>query len=250
VRFSLQAVRTLIDAGFVTSEREWQRIFDKFTANVNFFQRGGAEDVGLILRYLHDRYETLVSTEASIEAYSNFYLQFLSKLTDLNIGGLAAPDGTTLAHYTLARQLKIIEDQGSAMMDQVKNAQAILIKARKPMPCMQLSQTMLKVLNADNAFWSDIVTRPEVEKNIKIFLKRFVDCAQRHYVDYGPDSASLVSLEGGFAFLFDENSIGYQVVNSFSATVLKLEERGLFLRGNRYGPYRQVYVYYDEYLER
>ncbi|MGI3213448.1 hypothetical protein ACROSR_20440 [Roseovarius tibetensis] len=250
VLFSLQAVRALIDAGFVASDREWQRIFDKFTANVGFFQRGGAEDVGLILRYLHERYEILAGTDASIDAYSDFYLRFLSQLAELKIGGLAAPDGTTLAQYTVGRQRQIIGEQGVAVLDEVMNAQAILIEQQNPAPCMQLSQAMLVELNADEAFWSDIASRPEAEKSIKVFFKRFVDCAQRHYVDNGPDSASLGLLKDGFAFLFETDSFGEQVVTAFYAAVLKLEERGLFLRQNRSGQFRQVYVYYDEYLER
>jgi hypothetical protein len=250
VLFSLQAVRALIDAGFVASEREWQRIFDKFTANVDFFQRGGAEDVGLILRYLHERYEILARTDASIDAYSDFYLRFLSQLSELKIDGLAAPDGTNLAQYTLGRQRQIISEQGVAVLDEVMNAQAILIERRNALPCIQLSQAMLVELNADAEFWSDIDTRSETEKSIKVFLKRFVDCAQRHFVDNGPDSASLGLLEDGFAFLFATDSFGEQVVLDFSSAVQKLEERGVFLRRNRGGPFRQVYVYYDEYLER
>ena len=250
VLFSLQAVRTLIDAGFVASDREWQRIFDKFTANVGFFQRGGAEDVGLILRYLHERYEILAGTDASIDAYSDFYLRFLSQLAGLEIDGLASPDGTTLAQYTLGRQRQIIGEQGGAVLDEVMNTQAIYIEQKNPTPCMQLSHAMLVELNSDEAFWSDIGTRPEVESSLKVFLKRFVNCAQRHYVDNGPDSASLGLLKDGFAFLFTTDSFGEQVVTAFSVTVLKLEERGLFLRQNRSGPFPQVYVYHDEYLER
>lgn len=250
VLFSLQAVRTLIDAGFVSSEREWQRIFDKFTANVDFFQRGGAEDVGLILRYLHERYATLARTDASIEAYSNFYLRFLSQLSELEIDGLAAPDGTNLAQYTLGRQREIINEQGVVVFDEVMNTQAILIEQRNALPCIQLSQAMLVELNADSVVWTEIESQPNTEKSIKIFLKRFVDCAQRHFVDNGPDSASLGLLEDGFAFLFMTDGIGEQVVSDFSSVVQQLEERGVFLRRNRGGPYRQVYVYYDEYLER
>lgn len=252
VLFSLQAVRALIDAGFVASDREWQRIFDKFTVNVGFFRRGGAEDVGLILRYLHERYEILAGTDASVDAYSDFYLRFLSKLAQLKIDGLAAPDGTTLAQYTLSRQRQIIGEQGSAVLGEVMNTQAIYIEQMNPMPCMQLSHAMLLELNADEAFWSGIKTKPKAESSIKVFLKRFVDCAQRHYRENGPngDSASLGQLKDGFTFLFKTNSFGEQVIAAFSSAVLKLEERGLFLRRNRDGPYRQVYVYYDEYLER
>ncbi len=190
VLFSLQAVRALIDAGFVASDLEWKRIFDKFTANVGYFQRGGAEDVGLILRYLHERYEILVGTDASIDVYSDFYLRFLSLLAELKIGGLSAPDGTTLTQYTLGRQRQIISEQGVAVLDEVMITQSILIKQKNPMPCMQLSHSMLVELNADEAFWSDFDTRFEAEQMVKVFLKRFVDCAQRHYIDNGPDSAS------------------------------------------------------------
>lgn len=250
VLFSLQAVRTLIDKGFVASDLEWQRIFDKFTANISFFQRGGEEDVGLILRYLHERYEILARTDASIDAYSDFYLRFLSRLAELEIDGLAAPDGTTLAQYTQGRLRQIIVEQGVAVLDEVMQTQAIYIEQKNPTPCMQLSYAMLVELNADEAFWSDIEARSGVESAVKVFLKRFVDCAQRHFVDNGPDSASLGLLKEGFAFLFEADSFGEQVIKAFAATVLKLEERGLFLRQNRSGPFRQVYVYYDEYLER
>jgi hypothetical protein len=250
VLFSLQAVRTLIDVGFVESDPEWQRIFDKFTNNVSFFQRGGAEDVGVILRYLHERYEILAGTDATIDAYSNFYLRFLSKLAELEIDGLSAPDGTTLAQYILGRQRQIIGEQGVAVLDEVMNTQALYIERKNPTPCLQLSHAMLVELNSDEAFWSDIETRPEAENSVKVFLKRFVDCGQRHYVDNGPDSASLGLLKEGFTFLLETDSFGEQAVTAFSAAVLKLEERGLFLRQNRSGPYRQVYVYYDESLEK
>ena len=109
---------------------------------------------------------------------------------------------------------------------------------------------MLIELNADEKFWSDIEARPDAEKSIKVFLKRFVDCAQRNYVDKGPENSSLGLLKDGFTFLFEADSFGEQALTTFSAAVSKLEERGLFLRQNRGGPYRQVYVYYDEYLER
>lgn len=250
VLFSLQAVRTLIDAGFVETDREWQRIFDKFIVNVGFFQRSGAKDVGLILRYLHERYEILAGTDASIDAYSVFYLRLLSQLAELKIDGLTAPDGSTLAQYTLNRQRQIISEQGAAVLNEVLNTQAILIQQRSSMPCMQLSQTMLIELNADEAFWSNVETQPEAGNSIKILLKRFVDCAQRHYVDNGPDNASLGLLKDGFTFLFETDNLGEQVITAFSTAVLKLEARGLFLRKNRNGPFRQVYDYYDEYLER
>ncbi len=61
---------------------------------------------------------------------------------------------------------------------------------------------------------------------------------------------SLGQLDDGFAFLFETDSFGEQVVTAFSVAVAKLEERGLFLRRNRSGTFRQVYAYYDEYLER
>lgn len=250
VLFSLQAVRTLIDEGFVASDREWQRIFDKFTSNVGFFQRGGAKDVGLILRYLHERYEILARTDANIDAYSDFYLRFLSQLAKLEIDGLIAPDGTTLAQYSLGRHRQIIGEQGRAVLDEVMSTQSIYIEQKNPMPCMQLSHAMLVKLNSDEAFWSDVEKRPEVESSLKVFLKRFVDCAQRHYVDNGPDSASLGLLKEGFAFLFKPDSFGEQAVTAFCVAVKKLEERGLFLRQNRTGQFRQVYVYYDEFLER
>ncbi len=250
VLFSLQAVRALVDAGFVASEPEWQRIFDKFTANVDFFQRGGAEDVGLILRYLHERYEILARTDATIDVYSGYYFRFLSQLSELKIDGLAAPDGTNLAQYTLGRQRQIISGQGVGVLDEVMNAQATLIKQRSALPCIQLSQAMLVELNVDAEVWSDIDTQSETEKSIKVFLKRFVDCAQRHFVDNGPDSASLGQLEDGFAFLAETDDFDAQVVSDFASSVQKLEESGLFLRRNRGGPFRQVYVFYDEYLKR
>lgn len=150
----------------------------------------------------------------------------------------------------MGRQRQIIGEQGVAVLDEVMNTQALYIEQKNPTPCLQLSHAMLVELNADEAFWSEIETRPEAESNVKILLKRFVDCGQRHYVDNGPDSASLGLLKEGFTFLLETGSFGEQAVIAFSAAVLKLEERGLFLRQNRSGPYRQVYVYYDEYLEK
>ena len=250
VLFSLQAVRVLIDSGFVNSTAEWQRIFDKFTANVDFFKRGGAEDVGRIVRYLHERYQILSGSDATLDIYSRFYFRFLTGLMELEIGGLDAPDGSRLDTYTINRMRLLIGDQGVDLLGETLDTQAALIRKRNASACLEVSHSMLVEMNGNEDFWAGIGSVEGRERAIKVFLKRFVDCSQRYYQQTGDDSASMNLFKEGFANLLLKENSGEKLASDFFAVVQKLESAGRFPQTQRNGDYQQVYLYYNEAIER
>jgi hypothetical protein len=244
--FALLVFKKLVEGGFVSSPDEWARVYQFFTANVDYFGKGGAEKIERILKFLEARYEIDLASANRTSHFVRFYVSFLNEILSRDIGDRPSPDGRTLKEYVVSRLKSIYANDMPAILLEA----AVTLKTPRerniPDICLNLSSAQIKALTANEGFLDGIVDGSDDEYKIKLILKRSVDCAQLYYLlEKGDDSASMGKLFDGVEFLRTGGDTTSSFLRDYMALFSLIERRGLFPRSEDGGDWRQIYQYYD-----
>lgn len=239
--FLLLVFRTLVTKGFVTENPHWTRLFDFFRANVRYLGDGGSGNISRILTFLEGRYDQ----DKANPFFVDFYLDFLSQLLTLDLGGRSVPGHANLEEYIIARISIVFSEQPTISLSGVARALQVLNENQKVDACFGISLSVVKTLSFATDMYTNMTRGSQSDLSLKRILKRVVDCTQKNYAldeQAGPD-AGVGNLSGGIKYLAGKSDASRTLLRDFFQVYNMAEP--LFPRRNDQGDWKQIYDYYD-----
>lgn len=239
--FLLLVFRTLVTKGFVTEEGHWARLFTFFTGNVRYFGDGGIDNISRILTFLEDRYDQ----DKANAQFVDFYLDLVSQILTLDLGGRSVPGYENLQDYVVARISIVFAEQPALAMNGVARALSRLNEDQKIEACFGVSLALMKTLSLATDLYAGIAPGSQLDLDFKRVMKRTVDCTQKRYAldDRAGPNAAVGNLAGGVEYLGADSEAAREMLRNFYHSYNKAE--GLFPRRQDRGDWRQIYDYYD-----
>lgn len=239
--FLLLVFRTLVTKGFVTENPHWTRLFDFFRGNVRYLGDGGSGNISRILAFLEGRYDQ----DKTNLFFLDFYLDFLSQLLTLDLGGRSVPGHENLEEYIIARISIVFSEQPTISLNGIARALQVLNERQKVDACFRISLSVVKTLSFTTDMYTNITRGSQSDLSLKRILKRVVDCTQKNYAldeQAGPD-AGVGNLSGGVKYFAGKSEASRALLRDFFRVYNMAEP--LFPRRNDRGDWKQIYDYYD-----
>ena len=252
VEFSLLIFRTLVSNGYVGPVVEWNRVYEFFIVNAEYFKSGGADRVSRILTFLESQYDKSLANPTTIQSkhFIQFYAQFMNKMFELDIGGRTSPTQASFDDYIVSRMKKIIGTSLKSTLHEIQSALSVLFRLNKPQICLDIANAAATRILHDQGIIGSITNDSDEEKQIKLLLKNTIDCAQLFFVLKSSGDSSRGDLINGADFLKSSSSFGQTLTSTFMQIFEKFETTGLFPRRENHGDWAQIYDYYDVLNDR
>lgn len=246
--FILLILIKMIEDKFVNSDEDWQTLYTFFQTHIDYFANGASDQTNRILTFLDRQYTNYLARGDRGDNFSKHYSSFLVDFLGREIGDRIGPDGRNVHEYALAKFKDVQTQEVDRIL--VETTRALREAYERPSHdmCFKLSMSTLNALQIRENWIYSIKDNPTIVSNLKVIMKRVVDCAQLNYwQSHRDDGASIDNLAQGVR----EFSTGTQdeqgLLRSFANLYHILDGLGLLPQRER-GNLRQVYDYYNEIL--